>query len=50
MTCDLNRVMEDRVKAAIAYREKRKQISPDPFREKYGYSWDYVMVFKVYDR
>ena len=41
--------MDERVKDAIAYREKRKKISPDPFREENGYSWDYVMIFNVYD-
>ncbi len=42
--------MSKRVNDAIAYRQKRKEISPDPFREENGYSWDYVMVFKIYER
>mmetsp|Transcript_17471 Transcript_17471/g.39470 ORF Transcript_17471/g.39470 Transcript_17471/m.39470 type:complete len:781 (+) Transcript_17471:214-2556(+) len=35
--------MKARIKAAM---EKRKEVK-DPFRNTYGYSWDYVMVFKV---
>mmetsp|Transcript_16737 Transcript_16737/g.28381 ORF Transcript_16737/g.28381 Transcript_16737/m.28381 type:complete len:742 (+) Transcript_16737:144-2369(+) len=35
--------MRNRIKAAMA---KRKLVK-DPFRNTYGYSWDYVMVFKV---
>ena len=39
------RMMLKRVKDAMA---KRRNIS-DNFRAENGYSWDYVMVFKVYD-
>jgi hypothetical protein len=35
--------MKARIKAAM---DKRKEVK-DPFRNTYGYSWDYVMVFKV---
>jgi hypothetical protein len=38
-------MMLDRVKAAIAKRRN----TADNFRTQNGYSWDYVMVFKVYD-
>jgi hypothetical protein len=27
---------------------KRRRVTNDPFRAEYGYSWDYVMVFKVF--
>lgn len=27
---------------------RRRRNAKDEFRAKYGYSWDYVMVFKVY--
>lgn len=37
--------MKGRIEAAL---DKRKAYH-DPFRGKYGYSWDYVMVFKVYN-
>lgn len=37
------KAMKERIKAAM---EKRKTVK-DPFRSTYGYSWDYVMVFKV---
>jgi hypothetical protein len=41
----IDRMMLKRVKDAMA---KRRNIS-DNFRAENGYSWDYVMVFKVYD-
>jgi hypothetical protein len=31
----------------IALKQRRKQAN-DSFREKYGYSWDYMLAFKVY--
>lgn len=37
------RMMQERVEAAL---EKRRLIK-DPFRNTYGYSWDYVMVYRV---
>eukprot|EP01039_Chlorochromonas_danica_P003566 gene3566-3905_t len=37
-------MMRDRITKAMEQRKKVK----DPFRNTYGYSWDYVMVFKVH--
>ena len=44
ISANWQKVMADRVKAAIL---KRKNVK-DNFRVINGYSWDYVMVFKVY--
>jgi hypothetical protein len=41
----LFRAMKERVELAV----RRRKNSHDQFRERYGYSWDYVIVFKVYD-
>lgn len=38
-------LLKDRVIKAL----KRRRNNRDPFRELYGYSWDYVIVFKVYE-
>lgn len=37
-------LMDDRIKKALAMRRRKE----DKFRNDNGYSWDYVMVFKVY--
>ena len=37
--------MKDRIRQALLRRRNQK----DTFREKYGYSWDCAIVFKVYD-
>lgn len=38
-------MMKERVTAALQKRRNTK----DPFRSKYGYSWDYVIVFKIFE-
>lgn len=41
----LFRTIQNRLITAV----KRRRITNDTFRKEYGYSWDYVIVFKVYD-
>ena len=39
-------MMANRISKALEIRKAHK----DPFRSENGYSWDYVMVFKVYKK
>lgn len=39
------RVLIGRIEQAL----KRRRNFSDNFREEYGYSWDYVLTFRVYD-
>ena len=39
------RVLHERVQIAL----KRRRNTKDPFRQVNGYSWDYMIAFKVYD-
>lgn len=45
----ISRAWKSYLKNRLIYAIKRRRNTGDTFREDNGYSWDYVMVFRVYD-
>mmetsp|Transcript_16135 Transcript_16135/g.35740 ORF Transcript_16135/g.35740 Transcript_16135/m.35740 type:complete len:809 (-) Transcript_16135:1244-3670(-) len=45
----LSRFWKASVRAKLLKALKRRRNDKDGFREEHGYSWDYVLVFKVYE-